>query len=143
MSNPIHSMEPTATTVDGQTVTRIPLRDEPVIEPFIPFGDVGDPHRRVKLTAVGEDGNFLVAMGHIDGGIFLPLAVAYIVDLCGLSAVDWITEDFIEWDDIVGLVEHRWGIYKLTEYGDTWLHWGDVTEETEGAFRITIFDQEF
>lgn len=113
------------------------------IEPFIPEADVDDPHRRVKLTAVGDDGNYLVAMGHIDHRIFLPLAVAYTVDLCGLSAVDWITEDCIDWDDIVGLVEHRWGVYELTSYGETWLRWGGVSEETEDAFPITVFDQEF
>lgn len=127
-------------------------RPDSKVVPFLETDDIDNPYRQVTVNVVGEDGQYLIAVGHVDGLIFTVCAVAKCVELYGLGTV----EDMLEWSSpwvspppggefayFVGEVRHRWAIYEYKEaHDDTWLTWEDITEDTPGSFPITVLDLE-
>jgi len=105
------------------------------------------------LVYIGDDGEWLAALGHLDRRLMVCLAIAALARDVG--TVDETVEQYLlpemQWDHLVGCVGHRWVVELVHPrqggtVGEESLWWRHpetdelVTEVTPGAFAITTFD---
>lgn len=113
------------------------------------------PDAAPPLTYVGDDGQYLVAMGHVNKALMVCLAVAGWAKDCGVpetvSVFDLDSDDRpgVVLADLQGLVDHRWVIEPTVGSGcepSVWWRHPDtmepVTADTPGAFPVTVFNTE-
>lgn len=107
---------------------------------------------------IGDDGEHIVARGHIEPAVFACLAVALYATEVGESEAEEVLRSFSDGtdsdvlDNLTDAISHRWAIefagpsdpehegYGIVPPGDPYLHWGGVTAKTPGAFPVTSLD---
>jgi hypothetical protein len=101
--------------------------DQHTTEPPMTAEHLGaERYAGIAVAEVGEDGDHVVAFGHIHPLDMARAVTAYDVDMLGdLDASPTQAKD----------VKHVWAA--LTQGGD-WITWKDVTEATSNAFPLTV-----
>lgn len=111
----------------------------PELERFL---HVPDHDKSVRIVEVGDDGNFLVAVGCFDKRLFAAHVITYMADMYGHPHAEDVIEDG-GFEYIAEQTRHHWAKYDWNDqHKETWVTWEGVTGTTPGAFPITLFDQE-
>lgn len=106
-----------------------------------------------KLVILGDEGQYVVAYGHVPARLFTCLAVAHIAREYGVHIALMYTDeahDAPAVDDMALGVVHAWGIqyganegpFAGTNKTEPYVWWEGVTENAPGAFPMTFIDVE-
>lgn len=111
---------------DGELVILLD-RDE-----LLASGDFAT-HYGVPVTCVGEDGQYRVALGHVEPRRFLAACLRYDRERFQLTSREWDGDAFL-----LETVTHTRGLFRPTSEGGLYGEWGGDAQDHPAAVDITV-----